>query len=400
MSFSAPVFTNAGKALQMRSLAGETLTFTAIKLGDGQLTSQSAAELTSLINTIVSVPITSAKRTDKYFFVKGSFTNQALSAGFYWREIGVYAADPDHPDDRSKDILYCYQNAYNLAEYIASSGSEIIEKVIKINVFVGNAEQVSAVIDSSAIYLTQADLEGYAKKSDIPTKVGELDNDSGFITSPDGGNAAQLGGIPASELDRVRCAVVGGVKAGVQWAGIDATKGDTTIRMQVDADYDKMLLFKSTDGQKSWTGIALDADTVDGKHASELLQNLGYFNSGSLLNYALVEKTSGFVFVGSEVTGMPYDNTYWFVSIEHTTDHCKITATDINTSKTFIDVYNDALEKWSGWSNVADGGNATSVGGASLTTDAATIGLRCIASGTADATTANCPAGAWYGQYE
>ena len=106
-----------------------------------------------------------------------------------------------------------------------------------------------------------------------------------------------------------------------------------------------------------------NADTVDGKHASEFLQNLGYLNSGSLLNYALAEKTSGFVFVGSEVTGMPYDNTYWFVSIEHTTDHCKITATDINTSKTFIDVYNDALEKWRGWSNVADGGDALTLNG-------------------------------------
>ena len=106
-----------------------------------------------------------------------------------------------------------------------------------------------------------------------------------------------------------------------------------------------------------------NADTVDGKHACEMLQNLGYLNSGSLLNYAIVEKTSGFVFVGNEVTGMPYDSTYWFASIEHTTDHCKITATDINTSKTFIDVYNDVLKKWSGWSNVADGGDALTLNG-------------------------------------
>lgn len=106
-----------------------------------------------------------------------------------------------------------------------------------------------------------------------------------------------------------------------------------------------------------------NADTVDGKHATDFLQNLGYLNSGSLLNYALVEKTSGFVFIGNEVTGMPYDSTYWFASIEHTTDHCKITATDINTSKTFIDVYNDVLKKWSGWSNVADGGDALTLNG-------------------------------------
>ena len=72
---------------------------------------------------------------------------------------------------------------------------------------------------------------------------------------------------------------------------------------------------------------------------------------------------SGFVFVGNEVTGMPYDNTYWFVSIEHTTNHCKITATDINNHrKTFNIVYSDTLKKWGEWINIADGGNATSVG--------------------------------------
>ena len=226
---------------------------------------------------------------------------------------------------------------------------------------------ISAHAGNTDIHVTAAEKaawNGKADKSDIPTKVGELDNDSGFITSPDGGNAAQLGGIPASELDRVRCAVVGGVKAGVQWTGVDATKGDTTIRMQVDADYDKMFLFKSTDGQETWTEIEINADTVDGKHASEMLQNLGYFNSGNLLNYALVEKTSGFVFVGNEVTGMPYDNTYWFVSIEHTANHCKITATDINNHrKTFNIVYNDTLSKWDEWINIADGGNADTLNG-------------------------------------
>ena len=78
----------------------------------------------------------------------------------------------------------------------------------------------------------------------------------------DGGNAAQLGSIPASELDRVRYAVSGGVKDGVQWTGIDATKGDVTIRMQVDADYDKLFLFKSSDGQKTWQSLQINADSA------------------------------------------------------------------------------------------------------------------------------------------
>ena len=44
-------------------------------------------------------------------------------------------------------------------------------------------------------------------------------------------------------------------------------------------------------------------------------------------------------------------------------------------------------------------GDAASVGGAPLTTNASTIGLHQISSGSAAATTANCPVGTWYGKH-
>ncbi len=47
----------------------------------------------------------------------------------------------------------------------------------------------------------------------------------------------------------------------------------------------------------------------------------------------------------------------------------------------------------------ANGGNASTVGGAAVMTTAA-LGLHKMASGTAAATSSNCPPGAWYGQYE
>lgn len=47
----------------------------------------------------------------------------------------------------------------------------------------------------------------------------------------------------------------------------------------------------------------------------------------------------------------------------------------------------------------ANGGNADTVGGASVVTTAA-LGLHKMASGTAAANSTNCPPGAWYGQYE
>ncbi len=166
MSFTAPVFTNAGRQLQTKGLTGTPIVFTKIGIGDGETGNQSITELEALINTVIEVDISTARRTDYSYTVGGSFTNAAMSSGFYWRELGLYAADPDYPDDRSKDILYCYQNAYTLAEYIASAASSIIEKTVRIAAMVGDAENVSATIDSSTVYVTMKELEnvldGYA----------------------------------------------------------------------------------------------------------------------------------------------------------------------------------------------------------------------------------------------
>ena len=56
---------------------------------------------------------------------------------------------------------------------------------------------------NTGIHVTAAEKatwNGKADKSDIPTKTSELSNDSGFITSPDGGNAETLQGKSASDF--------------------------------------------------------------------------------------------------------------------------------------------------------------------------------------------------------
>lgn len=150
MSFAAPRFTNAGKQLQASALAGETIEFTQIKMGDGALGSGAIAELSDLISTQAAVGLTSIQLSDNSATVKGTFSNIGLSSGFYWREVGLFAADPANPDDRSKDILYCYQNAGDLAEYIPSASSSQVEKVIAISAVVGDVENITAIVASQA----------------------------------------------------------------------------------------------------------------------------------------------------------------------------------------------------------------------------------------------------------
>ena len=209
MSFTAPKFTNAGRQLQTRVIAGDTLTFTAIKLGDGTMTTEPIAALTDLIHGIITLPVHEVRRNADYADVTGVFQNAGLSSGFYWREIGIFAADPDYPNDRSHDILYCYQNAAELAEYIPSASSAVIEKIIRVACVVGDAENVTVGLASQA-YAKAEDLQALEAQhsKDVerindaldaidPTKITAkdepADGDGVMIAdSADGGKAKRL----------------------------------------------------------------------------------------------------------------------------------------------------------------------------------------------------------------
>ncbi len=160
MSFGGGIFfTNQGKVLQAKAIAGATLNFTRIGVGDGQLSGQDISELTDLIHEVKSLPITELKvLPGGKASVKGILTNQGLVTGFYWREIGLFATDPD-----IGEILYCYGNAGALAEYIpAGGGSEILEKQVSIKSIVGNAQNITATIEQSLVFATQQDLDDHA----------------------------------------------------------------------------------------------------------------------------------------------------------------------------------------------------------------------------------------------
>lgn len=170
MSFTSPRFTDEGKALQAKAQAGTALKFTKMQLGDGELGSQAIAAMTGLVNPLITVGISGVKAGNNYATVKSNFSNSGLTTGFYWREIGVFAADPEKPNDRNSDILYCYANAGSLAEYIPAAGSEIVEKIISIPCIIGDAENVSAEVESG-IYATKEELKEHIDNKNNPHGV-------------------------------------------------------------------------------------------------------------------------------------------------------------------------------------------------------------------------------------
>lgn len=150
MSFSSgPVFTSAGRALHARAIGGAALTFTKMEMGDGSRGSASIDSLTALVHTVASVGISSLQHSGDFATIIGMFSNEDLDTGFDWNEIGLFAADPDHPNDRARDILYCYQDAAGNPDYIPASGSELITKRISIAAIVSNATNVTATFGAA-----------------------------------------------------------------------------------------------------------------------------------------------------------------------------------------------------------------------------------------------------------
>lgn len=206
MAFEALIITDAGRALLASAMQGGGITFTRAQLGDGQITTQTLAALTALVSPVITLPISSASHSGDIASVVVDFSNAvadsftgdgttteftlsaspaslsgvtvggaaatnytytansgkivfssapatgaaiAVSYGvpaFSWREIGVFAADPNHPNDRAYDILYCYQNAGAAPIAIPAPGDTPYSEQITIKIHVSSVQTINVYV--------------------------------------------------------------------------------------------------------------------------------------------------------------------------------------------------------------------------------------------------------------
>ena len=152
--------TAAGLIVLAKGAAGQKITYTKIVLGDGYLEEgQTPRSLTGVVSPKATIDITKCVvNGDGTVTVGGVFTNDQTNDGFYYRELGLYA---DDPDEDVGEVLYCYGNCGDLAEWIPpTGGATIVEKTIDIVTAIGTATNVTAYIPADA-YATKEDYETY-----------------------------------------------------------------------------------------------------------------------------------------------------------------------------------------------------------------------------------------------
>lgn len=140
------ILTNAALELIPKIINGKTLTFTRMAVGDGFSYDENVAKgFTTLVNEVLNLEITK-KEIENSSTVKitSAFTSADVQKEFYYREVGLFALDPD----TGNEILYAYGNRNDAAELITPNGSSSVAKRLIFSVSVGNSANVIVNINS------------------------------------------------------------------------------------------------------------------------------------------------------------------------------------------------------------------------------------------------------------
>ena len=148
--FNGFILTEKGRELLAKGLAGETITFTKMAIGDGtSLTSE--RERTELVNQITTLPILNINaKKNGTCEINALLTNKSVTTGFYIKELGIFA----HGND-NVEILYAY-NISTSPDFVPPfSANNVVEIEYVDTIIVDQVTNVTAVIDPSITYITK-----------------------------------------------------------------------------------------------------------------------------------------------------------------------------------------------------------------------------------------------------
>ena len=163
--FGGMELTNAGRNILAKALLGKTLKFTRAWAGDGYLPEGvDVREMTQIVHPhremeIAEMSIPPHIGTAKITVV---LTNKELTTGFFFREIGLFAEDPD----THEELLYGYCNSGNTADYMpGQDGPDAVYYRFDLTVIVDQAKNVTAIFSDNPLAVTHSQLE--AKSDEI-----------------------------------------------------------------------------------------------------------------------------------------------------------------------------------------------------------------------------------------
>lgn len=174
-SFNNTIITKKGHALIAKIVAGTaTPNFTKIRTSDYQYPSgTNFEELTSLSSIKQTTDVANVtKVSPAKIRVSGVFTNAALEAGYYVRNIGLYAVDP-----QEGEILYSITTAIEADWMPPQGGISASSILVDIETVVGNADNVNITVNPNATATVEMVNNLVAEIADVKGFIGYTEND-------------------------------------------------------------------------------------------------------------------------------------------------------------------------------------------------------------------------------
>ena len=147
-NWGKPVLTKQGLKLQAKVDAGNAMQLTKCRLDSGTIGSgQQLEDLTELVAPVQTLPIASVTYSDDSHacIISAVTDNSTVTTGYYLREFGIYAKDPD-----DGEILYAVASDSEPDFIPAKGASTVISQEIGVALTFANAANVTAAVNTSA----------------------------------------------------------------------------------------------------------------------------------------------------------------------------------------------------------------------------------------------------------
>ena len=282
--------TKQGFDLVAKGTAGQEIRYTRAAFGDSTIDGQmikpsdeTCSELTELIHERMSLPLASVSFTGGgCAAIKFAVQNQNVDKGFFVRELGIYAIDPDS----GEEILYCYKNSGICCDFIpGGDGSIIWNFIMTIITVIGEATNVTAVIDANLAFVSQSEFLDHVNSTNPHPNFIAIGND--VTTSPYYWATGEDNNLHRISLDDLKRVVLGG-------DAVDIPKIDRRLR-QTEINLANILMQLQADDELGIKGnLTLiedfssqeDIDTYSRKVLSQVagVNNINLENDQNILN--------------------------------------------------------------------------------------------------------------------
>jgi hypothetical protein len=149
--------TDTGRTLLGKRLAGQEVRFSKFTIGDGVYNNDAAAA-TALVNELFSIEVQNVYVEGGVMYFRGEFDNKTFNSDFYYREMGLWAIDPD----TAAETLVAYVNYGDPADFIKSAADSgvTIQKLIELPLVVTNTQNITVNINNEVVAVTEkADID-------------------------------------------------------------------------------------------------------------------------------------------------------------------------------------------------------------------------------------------------